>query len=190
MPIKRTKKALQKRIAAIAVFPPVQEIDGGRRASGHFRPPPTAAFILRVCSSFNFHSPEFLHFSKFSNIPNLIQSPILSLRQLGGISSSILKQRTLGRHFRSRNHALCATAPASNSCNAIARSLSLCSGRHPSPDSVVLGVNSIDINLGPKTGPKIGPRCKIENTVLKWARKWARKPARTRARDFFIELTP
>ena len=131
VPIKRTKKALQKRIAAIAVFPPVQEIDGGRRASGHFRPPPTAAFILRVCSSFNFHSPEFLHFSKFSNIPNLIQSPILSLRQLGGISSSLLKQRTLGRHFRSRNHALCATAPASNSCNAIARSLSLCSGRHP-----------------------------------------------------------
>ena len=33
----------------------------------------------------------------------------------------------------------------------------------------VLGVNSIDINLGQKIGPKIGPRCKIENTVLKLA---------------------
>ena len=29
------------------------------------------------------------------------------------------------------------------------------------------GVNSIDINLGPKIGPKIVPRCKSENTVLK-----------------------
>ena len=54
--------------------------------------------------------------------------------------------------------------------------------------SGALGVNSIDINLGPKMGPKIGPRCKIENTVLKWARKWARKPARKRARDFLCQL--
>ena len=34
---------------------------------------------------------------------------------------------------------------------------------------VAQGVNSIDINLGPKIGPKIGPRCKIEKTVLKLA---------------------
>ena len=31
----------------------------------------------------------------------------------------------------------------------------------------VLGVNSIDINFGPKSGLKIGLKCKIENTVLK-----------------------
>ena len=42
------------------------------------------------------------------------------------------------------------------------------------------GVNSIDINLG----PKMGPRCKIENTVLKLARKQTQK----RARDFLCQL--
>ena len=46
------------------------------------------------------------------------------------------------------------------------------------------GVNSIDINLG----PKIGPRCKFENTVLKLAWVLARKQAREQAQDFLCQL--
>ena len=32
------------------------------------------------------------------------------------------------------------------------------------------GVNSIDINFGPKMGPKIGPRCQIKNWTI--GRPW------------------
>ena len=67
-------------------------------------------------------------------------------------------------------------------------SCNLSSGSAKSAVQDLLGVNSIDINLGPKMGPKIGPRCKIENTVLKLARKRARKQARKRARDFLCQL--
>ena len=52
------------------------------------------------------------------------------------------------------------------------------------------GVNSIDINLGPKMGPKIGPRCKIENTVLKWARNGPKTQANFSTVFSILDLGP
>ena len=61
----------------------------------------------RVCSSSYFQSPAFISLgliSLISKMPKIIYL-LLPSNSLGGISLSTLYQSTLGRYFRSRNHA-------------------------------------------------------------------------------------